>query len=192
MRYLSVDDTAVDLLQRILNMNPEKVCWAFFTPVAIFYLLTRAHFVALYRRGFHGSLIFLERRGHFTVGKVWLFYWTVQWCVLILQRRYRSLPRFKIQGGHEYEAKIRHAEAKEKHRADQNAKFGGGGKWSAAGRGSIRLDPNRMLSGRGRGEGGGIMGARKFKITKGGAAKPGGEPGSNKPPPPPLPPAGPG
>lgn len=80
-----------------------------------------------------------------------------------------SLPRFKISGGHEYEEKLRHEEAKERFRLDQQAKLAGGRGWQAAGRGSIRLDPGKIL-GRGRGEGT-LGGARKFKITKGGATK---------------------
>lgn len=79
-----------------------------------------------------------------------------------------SLPRFKIDGGHGYEEKIRHAEAKEKRRLEQEAKAAGG-RWQVAGRGSIRLDAGKILSSRGRGEAG-TLGARKFKITKGGNA----------------------
>ena len=82
---------------------------------------------------------------------------------------FTSLPRFKVQGGHEYEAKIRHEEAKQKHREQTRlAAATAGGRWSAPGRGNIRLTPGRILGGRGRGESGTLGGAKKYKITKAG------------------------
>jgi cyclin-dependent kinase 12/13 len=119
-KFGNVDDTAVDLLQRILNMNPEK------------------RFTA---EQCMDHLYFWKGEG------------TLPW---------QSLPRFKVEGGHEWEAKKRMEEGKRQRQNEVKRPS-----WTASGRGSIRLNPTKV-GGRGKGEGGTLV-KPKYKITKGGS-----------------------